>query len=374
MEKYLFKLLKRKIIFPLIEVPANASRYFDSFKQALQQPIGKIKITYDDEENYYYNSQFDPSLNLYDSSYYTKDSLQLINSINIFYPFVEKYNLLNIIDIGCGQGEYVQSLNKLNINATGYDSALREPTSNLKSEYFDQEKIKEKDENTFIMRCVLPHIANPFMYINTLFLHSPKSKIYIEFQRLEWILENKSWISISHDHVNLFTIEDFEIRYNIIESGIFARGEWGFVLFSRTEENHSKVNHNSSSKRDNKFQKLFESRSQQLDQLISINNPILIYGAAGKGIVFSYAFKSNGGGDIFCIDSDPGRQGKYLECSGVEVISPVVALQNFDPDTLMLIMNKNHIESVNKIFGNSSKTFSLTNFPSSYGSDSGFSA
>jgi hypothetical protein len=238
----------------------------------------------------------------------------------------------------------------------------------LKNEYFDPDKIEDKNEKTFIMRCVLPHIVNPFIYINNLFLRSPKSKIYIEFQKLEWILENKSWVSISHDHVNLFTIEDFERRYNIIESGTFARGEWGFVLFSRTEENYSKVNHSGPGKRNNQFQKLFESRSLQLDQLISINKPILIYGAAGKGIVFSHAFKSNkkgGVGDIFCIDSDSGRQGKYLECSGVEVISPVTALQNFDPNTLILVMNKNHIESVKKIFRNSSKIFSLTNFSSS---------
>jgi hypothetical protein len=166
-------------------------------------------------------------------------------------------------------------------------------------------------------------------------------------------LENKSWVSISHEHVNLFTIEDFERRYSIIEFGTFARGEWGFVLFSRTEENYSKVNHSDPGKRDNQFQKLFERRSQQLDQLSKYKKPILVYGAAGKGIVFSYAFKSNKKkevGDIFCIDSDSGRQGKYIECSGVEVISPVTALQNFDPDTLILVMNKNHIESVNEIF------------------------
>ena len=351
-------------LFPVIEVPANASRYFDSFEQALQQPIGKVKITYDDVENYYYNSQFDSSLNLHDSFYYTRDSFQLTNSINTFYPLVKKYNLLNIIDIGCGQGEYVQKLSKLNINATGYDPTLKKSTANLKNEYFYPEKIEEENEKTFIMRCVLPHIANPFEYINSIFLRSPKSKIYIEFQRLEWIFENKSWVSISHDHVNLFTINDFEDKYNIIESGIFARGEWGFVLFSRTEERHLKINQGSPGKYDGHFQKLLESRSQQLDQLINMDKPILIYGAAGKGIVFSHAFKSKGGGDIFCIDSDPGRHGKYLECSGVEVISPADALQNFDPDTLILVMNKKHIESVDKIFGNRSKLFSITNFHS----------
>ena len=69
------------------------------------------------------------------------------------------------------------------------------------------------------------------------------------------------------------------------------------------------------------------------------------------------------GGDIFCIDSDSGKQEKYLECSGVEVISPDFALQNFDTDTLILAMNENHLESVIEIFRNSPKIFSLTNFP-----------
>ena len=92
-------------MLPEIEVPANASRFFDSFEIALTQPIGTIEITYDCVENYYYNSKFDSSLIFQDSNYHTKDSFQLTNSINIFNPLVKKYDLLNIIDIGCGQGE-----------------------------------------------------------------------------------------------------------------------------------------------------------------------------------------------------------------------------------------------------------------------------
>jgi len=330
----------------------------------MEQPIDKIKIAYDDVDNYYFNSQFDSALNLYDSYYYTKDSFQLVNSINIFYPLIEKFNLINIVDIGCGQGEYVQSLNKLDINAIGYDPTLREPTSNLINEYFDLDKIEGKYEQTFIIRCVLPHIANPFMYINSLFSRSPKSKIYIEFQRLDYILENKLWTSISHEHVNLFTIEDFERRFNILESGVFAGGEWGFVLFSKAEENNSRVIHGGVDKRDLSFQKLFETRNHQISQLINRNRPILIYGAAGKGIIFSHAYMSNWGGGLFCMDSDLGRHGKYLECSGVEVISPLAALANFDSDTMILVMNKNHLESVKQIFGNRSNIFSLSDYPS----------
>lgn len=358
-------------MLPEIEVPANASRFFDSFEIALAQPMGTIEITYDCVENYYYNSKFDSSLIFQDSNYYTKDSFQLTNSINIFNPLIKKYDLLNIIDIGCGQGEYVKILNKLGNSAMGYDPVLKESTSNLKSESFHPEMIEDKSEKTFIMRCVLPHIENPFLYLDSIFLHSPKSKIYIEFQRLEWILINKAWTSICHDHVSLFTIGNFVSRYNIIDSGAFARGEWGFVLFCKKEKNHLMVAHkgdNTSDKHLKAFKSIFESRSQQLNDLIKYDKPILIYGGAAKGTIFSHAFKSNGGRELFCIDSDSGRQGKYLELSGVEVISPETALSDFDLDTLILVMNKNHIESVNKIFDNSSRIISLNNFSIGFGS------
>ena len=39
-------------------------------------------------------TQFDSSLNLYDSYYYTKDSSQLVNSLHVFYPLIKKYQLL----------------------------------------------------------------------------------------------------------------------------------------------------------------------------------------------------------------------------------------------------------------------------------------
>lgn len=329
---------------------------------AIQQPIGTVSISYHDLENYYYNSQFNLSLNLHDEYYYTKDSFQIANSFTQFCSLIKKYDLVNIIDIGCGQGEYVANLNKLNINAIGYDPTLRVPSSNLIKEYFNPDRIDEKSEKTFVMRCVLPHIPNPFSYINSMFSRSPKSKVYLEFQRLEFILEHKAWNSISHEHVNYFTIEDFQGRFNIIDSGVFSEGEWGFVLLSKAVHSSFEVSQINVSGRDEQFRSLFETRSHQLLKLMDRDGTILIYGAAGKGINFCHAYMTNGGGEIFAIDSDSERQGKYLECSGVEVISPLTALQNFDSDTLILVMNKNHLEFVKKLFGNRSNIYSLSSY------------
>jgi hypothetical protein len=353
---------ERNAVFPIIEVPANASRYFSSPSEAIQQPVANLAIKFHEDNKYFYNHLFDSSLIHYDNFYYTRDNFQIVNSVNIFYKLIKKFDLKNIVDIGCGQGEFVNRLNDLNINAFGFDPALKTPSSNLRNEYFDPEKIQGMNQNTFVMRCVLPHIVNPWEFINQILSRSKKALIYVEFQNLEWILSNKSWNSLSHDHVNLFTLSDFESRYKIVDSGNFSKGEWTFVLFKSGEQNYSKLQRILDSKKVNKFNELFEYRKMQLNLLVNLKKEVLIYGAAGKGIVFSHAYKSHGGGGLFCIDSDIGRQGKYLECSGVEVISPNFALENFDPKTLKIVMNQNHTQSVKEIFANKSSVFSISEF------------
>lgn len=44
------------------------------------------------------------------------------------------------------------------------------------------------------------------------------------------------------------------------------------------------------------------------------------------------------------------------------VISPIDALRNFDPRTLILVMNINHINAVNENFGNRLMISSLSNY------------
>jgi hypothetical protein len=75
----------------------------------------------------------------------------------------------------------------------------------------------------------------------------------------------------------------------------------------------------------------------------------LVYGGAGKGIVFSYAMLQTGREDIFVVDADINRQGKFLECSGVKVYSPSLIKAEVASDALVVVVNKNHLSYARQV-------------------------
>ena len=152
--------------------------------------------------------------------------------MNILERLKQNSRYIQVIDIGCGQGEIVSKLEGVGISAIGFDPTLRQTSSNLIKHYYSAESLRANDLHNsnalhiFVLRCVLPHINNPLEFLNDIFNEFPASKIYLEFQNLDIILKSKAWYSFMHDHVNYFTIDSFR-SYNIIDSGNF--GEWSWV-------------------------------------------------------------------------------------------------------------------------------------------------
>jgi hypothetical protein len=196
------------------------------------------------------------------------------------------------------------------------------------------------------------------MFLAKIFEKAPESKIYLEFQNLDWILRKFQWNSVSHEHVNYFTLNDFKFRYELLESGNFSGGEWSYVLIIKSEKNYE---FNKTIDYQNSFKLLYEMRGLHIQKLSTIDKPILIYGGAGKGIIFSHAIASNGGPSLYCLDSDKNKHGKYLECSGVLVLNPHQISVKFKKHALMIVMNENHVNYAKKLFLNNYKIISLAN-------------
>jgi tRNA G46 methylase TrmB len=119
-----------------IYVPANSSRYFNSQKEALKQPVGKIKITCDTNFNFYYNSAYDSSLIIYDSFYCTSDNFHLNDSIKIFTPLITQYQIKQLVEIGCGKGEFIKYLKNFIPQVIGFDPILESNNSYLIKDFF----------------------------------------------------------------------------------------------------------------------------------------------------------------------------------------------------------------------------------------------
>jgi len=135
---------------------------------------------------------------------------------------------------------------------------------------------------------VLPHIQNPFEYLNKVFEVSPDAKLYIEFQDTDYLTDNTIWSQIHHDHVNYFNIDSFDKYYEITSKGYFSNGEWAYVLIGR------KVSLKLlSSKEISSSLLTLNCKIENIIENFIIKSPetIVVYGGAGKGMLIAWELK-----------------------------------------------------------------------------------
>jgi len=339
----------------VIDVPSNCSRYFGTREEAIIQPRAKLQLVLDQNYRYIYNQLYNPELIKHDEYYCTSNTFHLEESIlavkdipDIFFPNTQ------IIEIGCGQGEFVEKLEKLGLLTVGYDPVCKNIKENLFPNYFEPQLLLEKNsmQKLFVMRCVLPHIQHPFDFLNEIFSYSSNAKILIEFQRLEWILQNSTWHQFSHDHVNYFSMDSFDLEFEVIRKGVFADEEWGWVLIAQKKNNSLSKSIIDYSE---KILEVISIRKMHLNALADISETLVIYGTAGKGIIFGDAINQTGAPKLYGIDENYRYWGKFMEGSGIEIKNPKSTLPS---DSKIIVMNPRHYINLSMSLG---KDFEIIN-------------
>ena len=328
-------------------VPGNASRFFDSVEQACSQPTGWISVSSRNEDPFLFNSRFDQTSIRHDDSYCTS-VVDLGRTVQVptatYFEREVMPHLVptaHIVDIGCGQGEFVDLLTQQGLQAVGYDPVLRRESSNLHRRYWHPD---EPPADLYVMRCVLPHIEDPWEFLGQIAESSPAALVLIEFQQIDWVFRHSVWYQLSHDHVNLFRTTDFSERYRVMGQGTFANDEWAWVLV-----NPGVTLHRNPKPLDQYLEyqiaQLRARRDASLSALAKLDEPLAVWGAAGKGIVLAAALKDHAAG-LVAIDADPLRWGKYLEHSGVRVLPPEPAMHELSEGTRVLVANPNHYRDI----------------------------
>lgn len=333
-------------------VPANSSRYFESEAEAIKQPQGIINFV-PHPEGYFYNSSFNSSLVKYDDTYQTENRFHLQKSIGEFNKLASQLSGYRFVEIGCGQGEFIDYLISIGESATGYDPVCRVKSAHLNPEFFDIGKIPSSAKKiVFVMRCVLPHIEEPFGFIDEILERFPSSLILMQHQRIEHFLKFKAWNALMHDHVNIFQESDFDKKYNVLSKSKFAKNEWQQILIARKSKTTTP-----SSKKSDLLEPLLQSRISHLEALMKLEE-IYLFGAAGKGINFAYACIQNRIRISGAIDDQPNIWYKYMDSSGVQVLPPKeIKKSTLKPS--LIVMNHNYLESARKRFSDTFEVHSL---------------
>lgn len=343
-------------------VPGNASRFFRTQEEAKQQPTGFLQLAWDPSDPYVRNASFDSALISYDDQYCTTvadlDGQVVIPTSEYFVANVVPHLSENpvIVDIGCGQGEFVDYVRGLGFMAVGYDPVCRAAgvtAGYLRRNFWTEDQPRA---DLYVMRCVLPHLEHPWDFLDAIARSSPSSFVLVEFQRLEWVITNGVWQQLSHDHVNIFRSQDFKERYDTVAEGTFSSGEWGWVLIKPNSRRSPKTTPPPPRELLSQIEALRSDKALFLSSVEKAGSGVvLVWGAAGKGTIVSHALTQADMQPV-AVDADKNRWGLFLEASGTPIISPVQARAECSVgNALVFVANPRHLSEVQRFLPNDAR-------------------
>ena len=120
---------KMQVFYEVSGVPVHSVLLFPTQEEAINYPKGNISLGFCPSCGFITNVAFDPTLHEYSPRYEATQAYSpTFNSFHrkLATQLIEKYNLhhKNIIEIGCGQGEFLTLLCELgNNHGVGFDPA-----------------------------------------------------------------------------------------------------------------------------------------------------------------------------------------------------------------------------------------------------------
>jgi len=362
-----------EIFLDIEDVPVLCNILCETKNEALSIPRGDIQLTFCKRCGHIFNALFDGERVNYSQSY--ENSLHYSPKFQEYAQalatrLIEKYQLFgkNIIEIGCGQGTFLNMLCELGNNrGIGFDKSYRNHQSAssvsdritfVQDEY--SEKYRSYAADVICCRHVLEHIAQPSEILSVVrrsigtrkdalvFYEVPNGLFTLrELAIWDIIYEHCSYFT-HHSLIRLFRSCGFEVRdcFELYE-GQFLGIEAIPAVGSCETQNRGLVEMNQLNKDINLFAEEYCQKvnvwQENLEQWERRGQRPIVWGAGSKGVTFLNILKIQKPVE-YVVDVNPRKQGKFLAGSGQQIVPPDF-LQDFQPD-LILLMNPIYREEV----------------------------
>ena len=363
------------IFYQVEKVPVNSVLLLTSREEALNFPTGNIKLARCETCGFVTNIDFKQELLEYSTRYEgTQAFSPTFNSFNrnLAQHLIERYNLhgKTILEIGCGQGEFLELLCELGENeGIGFDPAFTEERSHLNSKRvsiikdFYSEKYTDIKADFICCKMTLEHIQDTGRFVqmvrNTVG-NSPGTLIFFQVPNAQRIWQELAFWDIYYEHCSYFSKPslaylfrkcgfevdscwtDYDNQYLMI-TGMPANshsGDW-----DETEQGLASLAQIVGYFAHHVMQKINQWKNQ-IFQLSTEKMRIVIWGAGSKAVSFLTTLQITK--EIqYAVDINPHKHGTFLAGTGQEVVAPEF-LKGYHPD-FVVIMNPIYIKEIGDI-------------------------
>lgn len=361
------------VFYSVKNVPAHSVLICTTESEALGYPKGDIELAFCSNCGFICNVAFDPGLHQYSSRYEATQGFS--TTFTAFHTrfakqLIEKYNLHNkeIIEIGCGNGEFLALLCELGQNrGLGFDPAYIEDrlTSHAKDRIrfvkdFYSAKYVDLQADLICCKMTLEHIQSPLDLIKSIRRNigmRSDTVVVVQVPDTTRILEECAFWDIYYEHCsyfsqwslgNLFKASGFEVlslstdyddQYLIVEARPVGADRLAHVpqskeIFSLTHKVADFARNCS---------RRIEAWHERLRRMRQEGKRVVIWGAGSKAVAFLTTLDITD--QVECaIDINPHKNKTYLPGTGHKVVMPN-SLKDRPPD-VVVIMNPIYLDDI----------------------------
>ncbi|MEM6319836.1 MAG: class I SAM-dependent methyltransferase [Bacteroidota bacterium] len=345
------------------EIPVHSVLLLVTETEALALPKGAINLGFCDHCGFISNTTFDARYNHYGDKYeatqgysptFNEFHQQLANQL------IKTYNLYakKIIEIGCGQGEFLDLLCRLGNNrGVGFDPVINSERTADKSENikfikdFYSVNYSNVQADFICCKMTLEHLPATYQFLSEIRQavdNQRNTVLFFQIPNTVRILEDCAFWDIYYEHCSYFTATSLnylfqDTGYEVLETWTAYNNQYLMITARPSLKTASLVNQRSVQK----TQKLVQAFKLKVNQAVAewaskiaqfkaAGQRIVLWGSGSKAVTFlnTLALKDT---IEYVVDINPYRQGTYIAGTGQMIKRPAF-LTDYQPHHI-IIMN-----------------------------------
>jgi len=348
-------------------VPTNSCILLSRQEDALNYPRGMIRLALCSRCGFVSNTTFDPTLTEYSHRY--EETQAFSPTFSAFHEklartLIARHGLQgkDIIEIGCGKGEFLGLLCSLGDNRglgfdPGYNETRGQQLTNGRGDFdvvrdFFSDTYTNRQADLVCCKMTLEHIPAPHRFMQTAVkvARQPDGTIFVQVPESLRIFRDCAFEDIYYEHCSYFTAASLtrlftSLGFEPIHTEVSYGGQYLTV-----EARPGRTTSNGASKTaspDELVQavKTFPTRMAEhfanwggrLREWKQRGSTVVIWGSGSKGVSFLTTVPD---ADVvaFAVDVNPYRRGYFMPGTGQKILSPT-DLPAIKPD-VVIVMNR----------------------------------